>query len=59
MLSNVWEGDGGVNKCYGRTIFVFFIKENLICAMIRHHAEPNNLQGIFLLTLTSGSEAIF
>ena len=30
-----------VSECSGRPIFVFFIKENWICAMTRHHAEPN------------------
>ena len=33
-------GVGG-SKCSGRPIFVFFIKENQICAMTRYHAEPN------------------
>ena len=33
----------GVSKCSGRPIFIFFfIKENWICAMNRHHTEPNN-----------------
>ena len=39
----------------------FFIKENLICAMIKYHAEPNInilLTRNFLLTLKSDSEAI-
>ena len=37
MLSNVrgW----AVGKCSGRSIYIFFIKENWICAMTRHHAE--------------------
>ena len=36
-------GGGGVSKCSGCPIFFFFIiiKENWICAMTRHHAEPN------------------
>ena len=42
MLSDV-EGSG-VSKCSGRPIFIyFFIKENWICALTRHHAEPNNV----------------
>ena len=39
MLSDVW--GWGVSECSGRPIFFFFIKENWICAMTRHHAEPN------------------
>ena len=38
MLSDV---GGGVSECSGRPVFIFFIKENWICAMTRHHAEPN------------------
>ena len=38
-------GGGGVSKCSGCPIFFFIIiiiiKENWICAMTRHHAEPN------------------
>ena len=30
-----------VSECSGRPIFIFFIKENWICAITRHHAEPN------------------
>ena len=30
----------GVTVCYGRPIFIFFIKENWICVMARHHTEP-------------------
>ena len=33
------ESDG--SECHERPIFIFFIKENWICAMIRHHAESN------------------
>ena len=33
-------GDG-VSECSRRPIFIFFIKENWICAMTRHHAEPS------------------
>ena len=42
MLSDVrgW-GGGWVSKCYGRPVFLFLVKENWICAMTRHHAEPN------------------
>ena len=29
----------GVSKCFGRPIFIFFIKENWILAMTRHHAN--------------------
>ena len=32
---------GGVSECSGSPIFILFIKENWICAMIRRHAEPN------------------
>ena len=31
----------GSSECYGRPIFIFFIKENWICAMNRHYAESN------------------
>ena len=34
------QGRWGVSECSGHPIFVFFIKENWICAMTRHHAEP-------------------
>ena len=34
-------GKGGVSKCSGRPIFIFFIKENWICAMTTYHAEPD------------------
>ena len=44
MLSDV--GDKG-SKCSGHPIFVIFMKENWICAMTRHHAEPD----INILTL--------
>ena len=30
----------GISECSGRPSFVFF-KENWICAVVRHHAEPN------------------
>ena len=39
MVSDV--GGWGFSECSGRPIFVFFIKENGICAMTRYHAEPN------------------
>ena len=52
-----WGGGGGarqkrdvighrgwrISKCSGRPVFYFFIKENSICAMTRHYAEPNNI----------------
>ena len=44
MLLDVEEREGwgwNVSKCSGRPIFIFFIKENWICAMSIHHAEPN------------------
>ena len=41
MLSGV--GEKGVSECSGRPVFIFFIKESWICAMTRHHAEPNNI----------------
>ena len=31
----------GVSKCSGRPIFIFFVKEDWICAVTRHHAEPH------------------
>ena len=31
----------GVSECSGSPIFIFFIKENWICVMTSHHAEPN------------------
>ena len=37
MLSHV--GVSGVSECSGRSIFIFFIKENWISAMTRHHTE--------------------
>ena len=33
----------GVTECSVGPIFIFFIKENLISAMMRHHAGPNNV----------------
>ena len=36
MLSDV-----GFSKCSGRPIFIYFIKENWVCAMTRHYAESN------------------
>ena len=32
-------GGWGVSEFSGRSIFIFFIKENWICAMTRHHAN--------------------
>ena len=37
MLSHV--GRWGDSKCSGSPTFIFFIKENWICAMTRHHAN--------------------
>ena len=34
-------GGGGLLSFLDVQSFFFFIKENLICAMTRHHAEPN------------------
>ena len=28
-----------VSECSGRPIFIFFIKENWICAMTKHHVK--------------------
>ena len=39
MLSDV--GGWGVRECSGSPVFIFFIKENWICAVTRHHAESN------------------
>ena len=36
-----WTQEVGVSECSGRPIF-FFIKENWIYAMTRHHAEPKH-----------------
>ena len=36
-------GGGGGSKCYRRPIFIFFITENWVCVMTRHHAESNIL----------------
>ena len=45
MLPDVGKrGGGGVGwgrECSGRPIFIFFIKENWICAITRCHAESN------------------
>ena len=30
-----------VSECAGCPNFIFFIRENCICAMTRHHVEPN------------------
>ena len=37
MLSDV--AGWGVSKCSGHSIFIFFIKENWIWVMTRHHAD--------------------
>ena len=34
-------GGRGCAECFGRPILIFFIRENWICAMIRHHNEAN------------------
>ena len=39
MLFDV--GRWGVSGCSGSSLFICFIKENCICAMTRHHTEPN------------------
>ena len=59
MLSDV--GGGGLGSALDVQSLFFFIKENWICAMTRHHVEPNiniSLKKIFLLTLSSASEDI-
>ena len=38
-------GGWGVSLCSGRPIFIFFIKENKICAKTRHHANNILLAG--------------
>ena len=61
--NEIWSdvGEWEVSECSGRPIFFFInIKEKWVCAMSRHHAEPNI--NILLtrnpaLTLTSDSEA--
>ena len=40
MLPDVSGWGWGINQCSERPIFIFFIKENWICAMTRHHGEP-------------------
>ena len=42
LMEPTREGVGG-NEYSGHRIFVTFIIENWICAMIRHHAEPNSI----------------
>ena len=37
MLSDA--GGWGVRECSGRPIFIFFIKENWIWVLTRHHAN--------------------
>ena len=58
MLPDV-EGEG--NECSESPIFIFFIKENWICVMIRHHADQTLIhywEEIFLFTLVLDSAAI-
>ena len=51
MLSDV--GGWWVNKCSGRPIFIFFIKENWICAMMRHHVQPKkSVKNAYFLKVT-------
>ena len=38
MLSDI---GGGGSKCSGCRIFIFFITENWVCAITRHHVESN------------------
>ena len=43
-LRGVGEGWGWRERgseCSGRPILIFFIKENWICGMSRHNAQPN------------------
>ena len=38
----LWDvGGGGLGSALDVQSLVFFIKENWICAMTRHHVEPN------------------
>ena len=39
MLSDV--GGVGGSECSGRPIFIPFITENMICAMMTHHDQPS------------------
>ena len=52
----------GVSECLGRPIFIFLIKENLVCAMTRNHAESSNINILLRRNLpidsVSDSEAI-
>lgn len=41
MLSDI--GGGGLASVLDVQSFIFFIKEDSICAMTRHYAEPNNI----------------
>ena len=41
MLSDVGGGGGGGSECSESPIFIFFIRENWICAMSGDHTEPN------------------
>ena len=61
MFLNVGEGRGGGAGGLASVLDVqslFFFKENWICAVTRHHAEPNINMLLTRKTLTSGSEAI-
>ena len=41
MLSGLGGGGGKGSEYFGHPIFIFFIKDNWICAINRHHAESN------------------
>ena len=43
MLSDVGGRGGSEFPGCRSPIFIFFIKENWICVMTRHHAESNNI----------------
>ena len=49
------------SECPGRSIFIFFIKENWNCGMNRYNAEPNInllLTGNISLTMMLDNEVI-
>ena len=37
----IWRRGWGVRECSGHPILISFVKEHWICAMTRHHDEPN------------------
>ena len=60
-MTSTLRGGGRVNKCSGRPIFIFFIKEKYICVIpdiMLSQTLIYNWDEIFLLTLTSDSEPI-